>query len=212
MEKRFSLKRNYKTMGKTNQDKSSPEIIELKKRIESKSKVTLRTPADFTFLAGLIADETSEILSPTTLKRLWGYIEGADTTRLSTLNILSKYIGFQHWEDFLTSLGDDSQSNFLLNGGINVKDLKPDDMVAVEWLPNRRIVVRYLSDEKFEVISAENSKVKAGDTFECGFFILHEPLYVANLVHDNNEPVAFVMGTKDGLTKIKKVEKNIDDA
>ncbi|MCQ2192545.1 MAG: hypothetical protein MJZ23_06750 [Paludibacteraceae bacterium] len=197
----------YITMGKTNQDKSSPEIVELRKRIELKSTVTLRTPADFIDLSELIADETGEILSPTTLKRLWGYIEGAGTTRLSTLNILSKYIGFSHWEEFQESLGDDSQSSILPNGGLDVKDLEPNDLIAIEWLPNRKLVVRYCKGLLFEVVSAENSKVKVGDTFECSIFILHEPLYVANLIHGNNEPVPFVMGAKDGLTKIKKIEK-----
>ena len=33
-----------------------------------------------------------------TLKRLWGYIDGADETRSSTLDIISRTLGFRDWE------------------------------------------------------------------------------------------------------------------
>ena len=65
--------------------KTSPEISELKKRIEKSLKRKMKTPTDFIFLSGAVFERTRETMSPTTLKRLWGYIEGADQTRNSTL-------------------------------------------------------------------------------------------------------------------------------
>ncbi|MCR4847913.1 MAG: hypothetical protein K5920_03560, partial [Bacteroidales bacterium] len=61
--------------------KTSPEIAELKKQIEASVKRKMMTPTDFIFLSGAVWDRTHETMSPTTLKRLWGYIDGADKTR-----------------------------------------------------------------------------------------------------------------------------------
>lgn len=53
--------------------------------------------------------------------------------------------------------------------------------------------------------TAENSKLKAGDTFYASLFILGEPLYLSDLVQGNNPPLAFVVGNKDGLCELKKM-------
>ena len=76
--------------------KTSPEITELKKRIETSVKRKMKTPTDFIFLSGAVFERTRETMSPTTLKRLWGYIEGADQTRNSTLEILARFLGFDN--------------------------------------------------------------------------------------------------------------------
>lgn len=49
--------------------------------IEDNLKRKMRTPNDFIFLVGAVWERTRQTISPTTLKRLWGYIDGADETR-----------------------------------------------------------------------------------------------------------------------------------
>lgn len=182
--------------------KTSPEILELRKHIEDDVKRKMKTPADFIFLSGAIWERTHETMSPTTLKRLWGYIDGADTTRNCTLNILSKFLGFNDWDDFLTNIGQDNGSDFVKSQHLKVEDLSIGDRVSVSWKPNRRCTFRYLGDYRFIVEKAENSKLKVGNTFSCSLFILGEPLYLNDLVQENNPPVAFVVGNKDGLVEL----------
>ena len=183
-------------------NKTSPEILELRKRIEDDVKRKMKTPADFSFLSGAIWERTHETMSPTTLKRLWGYIDGADTTRNCTLNILSKFLGFNDWDGFLENIGQDNGSDFVKSQHIKVEDLSVGDHVMVSWKPNRRCTFRYLGDYKFIVEKAENSKLKVGNTFSCSLFILGEPLYINDLIQKDNPPVAFVVGNKDGLTEL----------
>lgn len=190
---------------KTNTDKLSPEILELRRRVEEKANIVPMTPTDFSRLSALVMEKTGDLLSATTLKRIWSYIQGAETVRLATLNILSNYLGYERWNDFVSEVNNEGQSDYLLNKSIRADELEVGDIIALEWLPNRRIEVRYKGAELFEVIKAENSKVSVGDTFECGFMLLNEPLYVTNLVHEGEVPVAFVMGNKDGLTKVEKL-------
>lgn len=185
--------------------KTSPEIYELKHQLENRLNRRMKTPSDFVFLSGVIWERTHETMSPTTLKRLWGYIDGADETRSSTLDILSRTLGFRDWEDFLDSIRQDSGSAIVLSQHISTDDLVPGDRVAVSWKPDRRCVFRYLGNAGFIVEQAENSKLKAGDTFSTHIFILHEPLYLSNLVQGGKPPVAFVVGNRDGLCEVERI-------
>ena len=67
------------------------------------------------------------------------------------------------------------------------------------------VSARYLGDMKFIVETAENSKLKVGNTFLASLFILGEPLYLSDLVQGNNPPMAFVVGNKDGLCELKTI-------
>lgn len=185
--------------------KTSPEIQELKKQVEDRLRRKMKTPNDFIFLSGAIWERTHEMISPTTLKRLWGYIDGADETRSSTLDILSRLLGFQDWDEFLVHLDPNSGSDPILSFHISVDELIPGDRVSVSWKPNRRCIFHYLGDAKFIVEKADNSKLKAGDTFSAILFIQHEPLYMNNLVQGHNPPVPFVVGNRDGLCELELI-------
>ena len=193
------------SLGYGQHNQTSPEIHELKKQLEGQLKRKMKTPNDFIFLSGVIWDRTHETISSTTLKRLWGYIDGADETRSSTLDILSKSLGYQDWDDFLALIDKNSGSDPVISFHIGVDELKTGDRVFVSWKPDRRCTFRYLGDARFIVEQAENSKLKAGDTFSTTLFILNEPLYLNNLVQGNNPPVPFVVGNRDGLCELRIV-------
>lgn len=184
--------------------KTSPEIHELKQHLETQLKRKMKTPNDFIFLSGVIWDRTHETISSTTLKRLWGYIDGADETRSSTLDILSRALGFQGWEDFLMHLDAYGTSQPVQSPHLRAEDLSVGDRIYVSWRPDRCCTFRYLGDMRFIVEKSEKSKLKEGDTFSASFFILGEPLYLSGLVQGNNPPVAFVVGNKGGLCELER--------
>jgi hypothetical protein len=75
----------------------------------------------------------------------------------------------------------------------------------IAWQPNRVCLLNYLGDNQFEVMESQNSKLKVGDTFRCGLFILGEPVYIDDLRQNNGigEPKLFVIGNKSGLVKLR---------
>lgn len=75
-------------------------IDRLKAAIEVLVGRKMRTPKDFDFLSEQIFDKLHQTISPTTLKRLWGYLSEATVPRPSTLNILSQFVGSDSWEAF----------------------------------------------------------------------------------------------------------------
>lgn len=187
-------------------EKNSSEVFELRKELERSLGKKLKTPADFEFCVGAIWERLHQNISPTTLKRMWGYIEGADTTRLSTLNLLSHYLGYSDWDGFRRHLEEnsESQSNEMINPTLLSSTLPKGARVEIQWQPNRRCVLEYLGENSFVVIESEHSKLQKGNTFECLSFYLHHPLYIDNLVQGDNAPISFVVGKRDGLTVVRR--------
>jgi hypothetical protein len=184
-----------------------PEIYELRLRIETSIKRKIQTPADFDFLRGIIWERTHEQISTSTLKRLWGYVDGVDNARNSTLNVLSKALGYENWDAFILKLKSENvdNSDLVMSESMSSSDLKIGDMLMIAWQPNRVCRLKYLGDNQFEVMESQNSKLKVGDTFRCGLFILGEPVYINDLRQNNGtgEPKLFVIGNKSGLTKLR---------
>lgn len=192
-------------------NKYAPEIATLRMDIEHEAKRKIRTPYDFEFLAGVIWERLHENISPTTLKRLWGYIDGADSTRRTTLCLLSQFLGFADWEAYVASLATrtDIESAAFEGEGIHINDLQPGDRVEVTWLPNRRCVFRYEGEAHFIVEEAANAKLHAGDSFDTTCFLVGKPMYLDNLQRDEvpstKESVSYVAGSRNGLNSVKLV-------
>lgn len=194
-------------------NKYAPEITTLRMDIEREVKRKIRTPYDFEFLAGVIWERLHENLSPTTLKRLWGYIDGADTTRRTTLCLLAQFLGFADWEAYVASLATrtDIESTAFEGEGVHIDDLQKGDRVEVTWLPNRRCVFRYEGEAHFVVEEAENAKLHVGDSFDTACFLIGKPMYLDNLksqmahVISHMTNVSYVAGSKNGLNSVKKL-------
>lgn len=191
-------------------DKNAPQIMILRNAVEQNVKRKMKTPSDFLFLSGVIWERTHETISPTTLKRLWGYIDGADSTRRSTLNLLSRFIGYEDWDAYLAAIDEQaiSESDIFQGDGLRAEDLKPGDHVEVTWMPNRRCVFLCLGGQRFAVVENENSKLSVGDTFEAAFFIIGQPMYLDNLVRGDQPPTSYVAGSKSGLVSVKVLSNN----
>lgn len=188
-------------------NKNAPEILALRMDIEKELQRRIKTPYDFEFLTGVVWERLHEHISPTTLKRLWGYIDGADTTRRSTLCLLSRFLGYEDWEAYMAALTNrtDVESEVFAGEGLSIDDLRAGDKIEATWLPNRRCVFQYEGDAHFLVTEAENAKLQVGDRFETACFILGKPLYIDRLFRGDEPPTAYVAGAKNGLLKVERM-------
>ena len=76
----------------------------LRESIETAIGRKLRTPKDFDFLAESIFEKLHQRISPTTLKRLWGYLHDTSSTpRQSTLDTLAQFIDYPSFADFTSA-------------------------------------------------------------------------------------------------------------
>ncbi len=72
----------------------------------------IRTPKDFEQLSDEIFKVTHQKLSPTTLKRIWGYVQDGSNPRESTLDIMAQFLNYQSWEHFCTQVTSSSPADF----------------------------------------------------------------------------------------------------
>ena len=171
----------------------------------------LDTPKKFEILSEEISNRTKRLLSISTLKRIFGYIEGYEGVRGDSLDILSQFLGYPDWRTFEADRcvdEKDRSSHFIITDALLAENIEPGDTVEIRWNPNRRLLLSSLGNGDFEVVEAENSKITVGDTFRCERFVIGEALYVSNLVHLGNAPAFFVAGKQGGLTQ---VEQHHDD-
>ncbi len=200
------MSKNYSTFALEKlMNKNAPEILSLRLDIENELKRRIKTPYDFEFLAGVVWERLHENISPTTLKRLWGYIDGADTTRRTTLCLLSRFLGYADWEAYMMALAlrNDVESETFAGEGVRSDDLQKGQLVEVTWLPNRRCVFRYEGANRYVVTEAQNAKLQAGDRFETACFLIDKPMYLDNLIRGKETPVSYVAGSRNGLHTVQ---------
>ena len=91
------------------QRKEIPELQYLLELVEKQYGRKLSTTTDFESLSVIIEKTTGELLSSSTLKRLYGYVSLNTVPRKTTLDILSRFIGNRDYETFRISLSNDPQ-------------------------------------------------------------------------------------------------------
>lgn len=186
-------------------DKNSEEafIERLKEYIENVAGFKMCTPKNFENLAQGILNETGSLLSPTTLKRLWGYLHEKEqqTPRLSTLNILSRYIGYIDYETFCKyqMVDEECESDFLNNRFIKADSLSKGQKVKLMWQPDRVITIQYIGLSMFKVLEIKNSKLSPNDIFICNQIVENQPLLLSNLIHENGDPLNYICGKMGGV-------------
>ena len=177
------------------------EIIKsLCRKVEATSGMAIVKSKDFEQLAMKIFERTGTLLSPTTLKRIWGYLKENTVTRKSTLDLLAQYCGWRDYAEFLTGDVPEIESGFVDVKVLNVdKDIKPGNTVKLMWHPSRICRIKYLGNSRWEVVDAEGSRLEAGDTFSCSVIMSGEPLYINNLIHRDIPSGVYVCGRRSGV-------------
>lgn len=81
-------------------ENNAEHIEQLKRAVITAFGQTLDAPTDYERLSADIQHRTGELISASTLKRLFGYIKPGTIPRPSTLSALARYVGSTGWSDF----------------------------------------------------------------------------------------------------------------
>ena len=193
-------------------DSKTPEIFELRQRVELQFGAPLEVHNHFVALSDDIFCKTKEHISETTLERLWNYsTRGYDSVSKRSLDVLCVYIGISGWTAFLTHLkeANGSESDVFNLASIKVSDLTPGDRIKIGWQPNRECIIRYEGACKFVCEESRNSKMKPGDSFSCLQLQLHTPLFLDNFNSSEFPPGSrYGVGLRHGLTILKLISAN----
>ena len=122
-----------------------------------------------------------------------------------TLSILSRYIGYNGWDDFCSNYrwGIIDDSDFLSGNQIPASKINKGDKLELSWDPDRRCTLVCLGNERFRVEESANSKLRPGDTFRASIFCVHQPLFVTDLRRGDCPPRTYVAARRNGLREVK---------
>lgn len=94
-----------------NQEQQEKALAKLRESVEGVVERKMKTPKDFEFLSECIFEKFHERISPTTLKRFWGYLSETTTPRKSTLDILSMFVGYDNWKNFCRAYTESTEKS-----------------------------------------------------------------------------------------------------
>lgn len=186
--------------------KESTEDL-LRRKIEILVNFRMQTRRDFDRLSTVVYERTGKTICATTLRRFWGYQEPNPSriTSPNTLNLLSRTVGAKDWQDFQKICQGDGEdrkvsSSFVLEGNILKSDsLRRGRHIVLTWAPDRRVELKYQGNDEFRVMTSENSKLLAGDTFHCSQIMNDHPLYCSSIVREGSVLGDYCCGEQGGV-------------
>lgn len=185
-----------------------PEIAELLLLVEKDYGKALRTTTDFDEFSFYLQQKGFGLISTSTLKRLWGYVNDIHKPRVQTLDLLSRYIGFSFFSVFCDYLKSSSayNSSFFSAHQIMAKELTPGTELEIGWSPNRYLRLLYKGNTLFEVEEAKQSKLQKGDCFETATFLKGQPLFLPYVLRNGERTSPFIAGRNGGLTLLNCID------
>ncbi len=184
-----------------------PELKHLLAEVEKHYGRRLSTSADFEALSASVEEKSGELLSASTLKRLWGYVTLKPTPRISTLDILSRYIGKRDFSAFRQDIQNDghSDSQFYSAEKVCSSDMKAGAEVVIGWATDRLVTLKYEGDGTYRVMKSENSKLAEGDSFKAESFMVGYPLIISKILRNGEYTQSYVAGMNGGLDKVEVI-------
>lgn len=130
------------------------------------------------------------------------YVDEDVKPRKATLDILSHFLGYEDWDAYCQNslLPKEQQSSPIMSRRLSVaNELNKGERLRLTWQPDRVCDIEYLGDLQFRVTASENTRLKAGDTFECSLIIEGEPLYLDHLKQTGQQSISYVCGKLSGV-------------
>jgi hypothetical protein len=176
--------------------KFSPYITNL---LRQKSSRDFRLSVDCEYLALDIESVTNEHIGVNTLKRLLGFIDDEREPRVSTLDVIARYLGFENW-DVLKIYDDKGNSSFESSAEeIRVNKLSVGQRVQICYLPDRQIEIEYVGENHFLVRKSLNSKLRVDDEIILTHIVQGYPLLVSDVVREGKSLGSFTAGKAQGI-------------
>lgn len=173
--------------------------------IEDKFDCSFKSASDFDTLERLVKNNSKDTLNASTLKRIWGYSKTSSKPRRTTLTVLAKILGNRDWETYVEkkSIENRTESGFIRNTIVNVSELHQNDIISMEWRPDRKLTLRFLGNEKFEVTSHLNTSLQNGDTFRSLAIREGYPLYCKDVIRQCENLGDYIAGEENGIFNLK---------
>ena len=177
---------------------------EIVKKIEAKLGMEINYPQQCEIVAQAIEDETGQTLGVSTVKRMLGFLNEDRIPRQSTMDILSKFLGYKDAALMSKDISKDSEiSDFTWMECVEPEDLKEGTQLQITYDPQRLLILTYLGDNKFIVNESKRSKLEKGDVLEIHQLVVGHELLVNDVTREGKSKGSYTGAKQGGLTSIE---------
>lgn len=151
-------------------------------------------------------------VSETTIKRMLGLVgensmEKNRTPHVSTMDILSKWLGYDSYKELLKELGENNYSSeFASKELINVSDLTIGTQIQLRWEPSRILVLTFCGGNSFIINESKNSKLLKGDRIKLSHLVLGQELIVKEVIRGDRMLGPYIGAKDGGLTTLEVIK------
>ena len=176
--------------------------------IENQCGRKIRRSADCEYLANDIESLTGEHIGVNTIKRLLGFINDERKPRITTLDIIARYVGCESWEQLQRMDYAYASSSFTgKRKEVVVRQLEIGRCIRIMYYPQRIVDVEYLGDCHFVVLKSENSKLCQGDQLVLTHIIERYPLWASEVIRDGESLGSFSTGNQPIIYRLLPMPK-----
>lgn len=176
---------------------------EIRQMIIARFGSPLQYPQQCEALAMAIREATGQTLGTTTLKRMMGFVSGAASPRLSSLDIIAQYLGYSDYGLLAKDLGEDGDiSGFRMVESVDSADLLPGERIRISYHPNRVLVMTYTGDNMYVVNESYGSKLAEGDKLMIAGFYVGFELLVSDVERNGVHLGPYQAAKLGGLTDV----------
>lgn len=173
-------------------------------QIKQKSGLTFENAKDFEVFSESFP--ANDRLGVNTLKRLMGYAKSPIEPRKTTLDAIAHYLGQASWESLMGLQPSDSDWT---EKSVSADEIKEGDFVETSRLPDRRLKLSCIGENRFSVIECINGRLVAGDEVTILCFRLDYPLEVSHIVRNddvmrdsNGLELSYIAGKQNGIKSL----------
>lgn len=171
--------------------------------LAEKAGYDVATPHGADRLQKEIESQTGERLSVNTIKRLAGILPYKGSIRISTVDILARYLGYSSAKELMAIMEGNTSDFKLPPHYLDLSELHTDERVILEWSPNRRIIIRNIKEGRYIVEKAFNSKLKEGDILEVGVVAEGMPFMVRDVIRADRSLGPYTAAQESGMSKVE---------
>lgn len=173
-------------------------------QIKRKSGMGFESAKDFEVLSESFP--ASDRLGVNTLKRLMGYAKTPIEPRKTTLDAIAHYLGQPSWETLMGMQPSDSDWS---EKAVCADEIREGASVEVQWLPDRKIILLCIGENRFRVTESRNGRLLVGDEVTILIFRLDYPMEVSHIFRngavmcdDGGAELCYIAGKKNGITHL----------
>lgn len=162
----------------------------------------IRYPSDCERLSVDIFSSTHQHIGVTTLKRLFGFVRGCKHPRMSTLDILAQYLGFDTYSQLIVALDPDTPRD--TPDGISTllaSSLKSGAIVELAW-EGSSLKLECAGGNIFIVKESVNSGLEYADRIACDSFRVGYPLYIRYAIRQDMRQGSKTLAAISGIEQI----------